>query len=302
MSLARTFLLASTLVASSLALRLYHGYPTSLVHGNEMAGTLRDGQERTYSIEATEDRVIWRNGRKTRVSNLYIKLATCKGAVSVKLYDPRGQEIAMKGRTCTKKKDPLSINYQPMTDNEDSYNVREEHSIWTFHNKTTLAGTYLIVVKAEKLPCGKAEYEIMASSKDVRQPPALPDNTCIELSHKFTSRTSVGLKWAAATLPTPVPYKVIKYCVYMIPEKSHSHRCSNHGSHCSVRRLFTKDTLYTCFVSKDKSKPIVNYIFRGLKPGTKYHVDVVAFVHDPARRELELPMAYSQASVVSTHG
>jgi len=301
MSLARTFLLASALVASSLAFRIYHGYATALVHGNEMAGILRDGQDRTYRIDATEDRIIWQNGKRTRVSNLYIKLATCKGSVSVKLYDPRGNEIPMKGRSCKNKKDNHVINYHHTTDNKDSYNVKEEHSIWTYHNKTTMPGTYEIVVKAENLPCGKAEYEIMASSKDVRQPPELPEDTCIEHHNRFTSRTSVGLKWAPAFLPTYVPYKVIKYCVYMIPEKSHSHKCSNHGSVCSVRKLLSKDTVKTCFVSKGKAKPTVNYIVRGLTPKTKYHVDVVAYIYDTERGQLELPMAYSQATTIATH-
>lgn len=301
MSLARTFLLASALVASSLAFRVSYGYATALVHGNEMAGILRDGQQRTYRIDATEDRIIWQNGKRTRVSNLYIKLATCKGSVSVKLYDPRNKEIPMKGRTC--KKESHAINYQHTTDDTDSYNVKEEHSIWTYHNKAAMPGTYEIVVKAEKLPCGKAEYEIMASSKDVRQPPELPENTCIEHHSRFTTRTAVGLKWAPAFLPKDVEYKVIKYCVYMIPEKSHSHKCSNHGSVCSVRKLLTKDTVTECFVSnsKGKAKPTVNYIVRGLKPGTSYHVDVVAYIFDTQRGQRELPMAYSRDTTITTN-
>ena len=122
--------------------------------------------------------------------------------------------------------------------------MKEEHSIWTYHNKTTMPGTYEIVVssynssftsflffmdtfvkfpdmkfadvhitviliatslqvKAENLPCGKAEYEIMASSKDVRQPPELPEDTCIEHHNRFTSRTSVGLKVDTSSISHP---------------------------------------------------------------------------------------------------
>ena len=86
----------------------------------------------------------------------------------------------------------------------------------------------------------------------------------------------------------------------MIPEKSHSHKCSKHGSVCSVRKLLTKDTVSMCFVCKGKKKPMVNYIVWGLKPSTRYHVDVVAYIFDTERGQRELPMAYSQASAITT--
>ena len=117
--------------------------------------------------------------------------------------------------------------------------------------------------------------------------------------YKLISNPS-SFQWAPAYLPTYVPYKVIKYCVYMIPEKSHSHKCSKHGSVCSVRKLLTKDTVSMCFVCKGKKKPMVNYIVWGLKPSTRYHVDVVAYIFDTERGQRELPMAYSQASAITT--
>jgi hypothetical protein len=84
----------------------------------------------------------------------------------------------------------------------------------------------------------------------------------------------------------------------MIPTHAHSHKCSYHGSRCSVALLRGPDTVEMCFVAGRRSR--ILRIVRNLKPGTEYHVDVIAWTYDRARRIYDLSMAYSQSEYITT--
>jgi len=295
-------LLALTLVARSLALTLCHnhpGYRTVLTQGIYRPDILRSGQQRLYCFKATGER------DAPNLASLYIKLATCKGTVSVRLFDPTGREIFMKGRDCDSGRMRDDIRYDTSKTSHGvrwagstTYAVPEEHSIWTYHNTSAMIGIYTIIVKAERTPCGEANYQILGSTKKYRQPPVLPEDTCILHEDRFTSRTQVGLSWSPAELPSDNPFQTIKYCVYMIPTHAHSHKCSYHGSRCSVALLRGPDTVEMCFVAGRRSR--ILRIVRNLKPGTEYHVDVIAWTYDRARRIYDLSMAYSQSEYITT--
>ena len=107
-----------------------------------------------------------------------------------------------------------------------------------------------------------------------------------------------SFQWLPAQLPSDNPFQTIKYCVYMIPTDAHNHKCSYHGSRCSVALLRGPDTVEMCFVAGRRSR--VLSIVRNLKPATEYHVDVIAWTYDRARQVYYLPMAYSQSQYITT--
>ena len=45
-------------------------------------------------------------------------------------------------------------------------------------------------MRAEKTPCGEAEYQLLASTKEFRQPPVLPTDTCIVHDHQIGLQVS----------------------------------------------------------------------------------------------------------------
>lgn len=297
-------LLASLLVAKTLALTLcnnHPGYVTTLSQAVARSDILRSGQSRHYCFEATREYL------RPSVASLYVKLATCRGTVSVRLFDPMGDEVYMKGRDCGKKRSAQGNqvqygknHYWPLSERKQ-YTVSEEHSIWTYHNTSAMLGVYTIIVHAERTHamCGAAEFEILASSKRYRQPPVLPDDTCILHDSKFTRTNQVGLSWLAARLPANTDYQTVKYCVYMMPVSArHSHTCSDHGSRCSVAHLRDGNTKEMCFISSRRSR--VWTIVRNLEPDTEYHVDVIAWTYDKVQGVYFLPMAYSQYQYIST--
>lgn len=292
-------LLASTLVACIQAHSLCHshtGYPTYLAHGEVTQHSLRWGQYRTYCIQAT-------GPLGSKHTNLYIKLATCTGHVSIRLFSPLGVELPVAGRNCQSQALNNAFKYTPQYQKSGNkvFSVPDGHKIWTYHNASAEVGTYTIVITGLQEPCGLgSDFQILASSRENRQPPILPENTCINHEHRYTTHDQIGLSWSPAKLTSESQNQTIKYCVYLNPAHSHTHRCTSHGSRCSVAKLRSKETIELCFSPSVVKRNRVLYIARGLSPDTLYHIDIIAWSFVKHRQLYKLPIAYSQSQYVKT--